>query len=253
MSSGDWQDERPEPLTVDGARANRISMRTASETPAGRVQFFENYLSDRLDYVRAEEKRIDALRARVYALEEEAHVRKAALLAEARSAADALIRGAEEQAAKMLAAGETQAHTMRSLALPPPPRPGGGELVADVIKDTLQHGITKAAEFLIRSVEVNPQSAGDVVRGTARFVSAVMPGAGGAAGESQSAEGETAADSLDRITMGDFNEAVAAISEARRQAVIAKHSWQAGDYDSMTLAFIKDMVRAYLDEEKSPE
>lgn len=251
MSSGDWQDERPEPLTVDGARANRISMRTASETPAGRVQFFENYLSDRLDYVRAEEKRIDALRARVYALEEEAHVKKAALLAEARSAADALIRTAEEQAAKMLAAGETQAHTMRSLALPPPPRPGGGELVADVIKDTLQHGITKAAEFLIRSVEVNPQSAGDVVRGTARFVSAAMPGAGGAA-EPEQAEAEPTADGLDRITMGDFNEAVAAISEARRQAVIAKHSWQAGDYDSMTLAFIKDMVRAYLDEEKSP-
>ena len=230
-------------------------MRTASESDAGRLHFVEGLVQERLSWVRAEEKRLDLLRDKTYALEEDAQQRKTALLTEARAEAERIVKAAEEQAAKMLSAGETQAHAMRSLALPPAPRPGGGELVADVVKETIQTGLNRTFDFLQRSLEVNPQAAGDVARTAARVVEAVMPGSGSptaGAADADAAAPPSGADPLDTATMGEFNKGIPDLPGPVLQAIIERHQWKDGDFDGMTVAFIKDVVRACRAAVKAP-
>ena len=166
---------------IEEATADRIRARTASRTPAGKAILFEGFVSRRLELLAQEEARfaalrekeelrIAALRDKAYALEEEAQLKKAAMLTEARVEAERIIKAAEEQAAKMLNASESQASSMRALALPPPPRPGGGEIFADVFKQLATVGLEKGFGYLTRAIELNPEAAGEVSRTAARVV-----------------------------------------------------------------------------------
>ena len=166
---------------IEEATADRIRARTASRTPAGKAILFDGFVSRRLELLAQEEARfaalrekeelrIAALRDKAYALEEEAQQKKAATLTEARLEAERIIKAAEEQAAKMLSASEAQASSMRALALPPPPRPGGGEIFADVFKQLATVGLEKGFGYLTRAIELNPEAAGEVSRTAARVV-----------------------------------------------------------------------------------
>lgn len=231
---------------LDLAEASRAHSATQSEYPAARLEFFDQLIENRLAILRTEEQRIALQKASAYEKVTAAEETARKILHNAHAEATALRSKALEEVgverARRLGEIEQFASTAKALAVPEPPRPGGGEVLGELGKLAL----ARVFDTIDKAMELNPE----LPRKVAKAASAVLGGeavGGEAAAPAAELPQPAAAPPVPpppealAWTMGELANASTSLAPEEMATLLKR--WGVSDVDDMTAAHGWELVQ----------
>lgn len=237
---------------IDTANAERIRAETAESVGVARIQFIEELLARRFAAAEAKEAHAAEQCLRAAKLLEEAYADARRIRREAAADAAEITKAGHEEVQRRLQEAQTLADATKALALPPPARPGGPELLTDLGKLVVERGFS----LLQTVLQANPALAAKVGNAANSVINQIAQdepaaatdqppasAATSAAPEGPSVEPAPSPAPLHSFTVADFAHASQKLPRERLKALC--DSFGVNSPDEATPEFMAAVIHAY--------